>query len=248
VREHRVQIFLSSRVGSSVGKPRQLRDLKVFEQTLLNEILFPALAGRKRPGALRTFEQFWELTGNEVRPLSDINSPAGVATIAETEPDLILSIRYGVILRPPVIALARLGVLNLHSGLLPAYRGVMATFWALLHGEQEIGTTLHFIRDAGIDTGDIVGRTRLPVDRARSYLWHVLQLYPRGCELMLQTVQALAAGRKVSTEPQGSGGAYFSFPDAADVHAFEQAGFRLYDPDEWVEFARGYLEPEEALV
>ena len=61
----------------------------------------------------------------------------------------------------------------------------MATFWALLNGESEIGTTLHFIDDASIDTGRIVGSTRLRVDSRRSYLWHVLSLYEEGCEQLV---------------------------------------------------------------
>jgi methionyl-tRNA formyltransferase len=45
----------------------------------------------------------------------------------------------------------------------------MASFWALLNNESEIGTTLHFIEDSSIDTGSIVASTRLAVQRERSY-------------------------------------------------------------------------------
>ena len=50
----------------------------------------------------------------------------------------------------------RLGVINLHGGLSPDYRGADCTFWALYNGEPEnIGCTLHYI-DAGIDTGKVI--------------------------------------------------------------------------------------------
>ena len=49
---------------------------------------------------------------------------------------------YRRILKAAAIQIPRHGVLNLHSGLLPAYKGLMATFWATLNGEEEIGCTL----------------------------------------------------------------------------------------------------------
>jgi methionyl-tRNA formyltransferase len=101
---------------------------------------------------------------------NNINSAEGLLILRKMQPDLILSVRYGVILKNEAIRTARLGVLNLHSGLLPNYRGVMTTFWAMLNGETTIGTTLHYINDANIDAGDIVDTTTIKADSSRSYL------------------------------------------------------------------------------
>ena len=165
-------VFLSSRVGSKpLAVPLQL--LKFVEQDLLNGLIAPLLdsgaSGLGREGqALFSFEQLAERVIGGVSTLNAINDAAGHERYAESKPDVVLSVRYGVILRDPAISLPKHGVLNLHSGLLPDYKGVMATFWALLNKESEIGTTLHFIEDSSIDTGSIVTTTRHPVQPGRS--------------------------------------------------------------------------------
>jgi methionyl-tRNA formyltransferase len=244
VREHRVRVFLSEQVGSGhpgSGHP-DLAMLKFLEQTLFTRLLFPALGPGRRGAQRAGFAAQAAALSVPFAPLSRINSAQGLAQLAAGEPDLVLSIRYGGILRAPAIAIARLGVLNLHSGLLPDYRGVMATFRAMLDGAATIGTTLHYIRDAGIDTGDIVTRTTRALDYRASYLANVLSLYPAGCAAMLAAVAALARGEQLPTRPQPAGGHYYSFPDGADFQRFYQRGYRLYDVDEITAVARTYLE------
>ena len=65
--------------------------------------------------------------------------------LRDVRADLLISIRFGMILGTEALGLPPRGVLNLHSGLLPQYRGVLATFRALLNGDAEIGCTLHWI-------------------------------------------------------------------------------------------------------
>ena len=117
----------------------------------------------------------------------------------------------------------------------------MATFWALLHTEEEIGTTLHYISDGTIDTGAIIGNTHLPVTVGRSYLWHVLQLYPGACELLLRTVNEISAGQVPVCKTQPPGGNYYSFPAQAELDRFLQSGHSLYDVDEITDIANNYL-------
>lgn len=88
----------------------------------------------------------------------------------------------------------QLGVINLHSGLLPAYQGVMATFWALLNKEQRIGTTLHFIEDSTIDTGAIISQSLVDANYGESYLWNVLHIYKAGCANVLSATEVIQAG------------------------------------------------------
>ncbi|TXS94079.1 formyl transferase [Parahaliea maris] len=242
--DHRVQVFLSGRVGGSGPSHPDLAMLKFLEQTLFTELLFPALGDGVGEGRARYagFSRLCADLGAGLAPLDRINSEPGLETLRGAAPDLVLSIRYGGILRDAAIAVPRLGVLNLHSGLLPDYRGVMATFRAMDDGVDTIGTTLHYIRDAGIDTGDIVATSTRPVDYRSSYLANVLALYPGGCELMLQAVASLAAGETLETWPQPSGGNYYSFPDDTALQHFYARGCRLYDVDEIAAVARSYLE------
>jgi methionyl-tRNA formyltransferase len=239
--EHHTRVFLSSKVGGSQALPGELAQLAFFEQGLFNDLLFPALDRGNPAGALLSFQQLSRYTSQPVSTLNRINSEGSLAVLGESRTDLILSLRYGGILREPAIALPQLGVINLHSGLLPDYRGVMATFRAMLNGEQEIGATLHYISDPGIDTGDIIDTTSLAVEPEHSYLWHVLQLYPEACERLFACVQQLDAGQSLDVRPQPAGGNYFSFPTIDDLQAFHKRGLKLYDVGEITSFAQQYL-------
>jgi methionyl-tRNA formyltransferase len=126
-------------------------------------------------------------------------------------PDLIVSIRYRRILKDAVIAIPRLGVLNLHSGVLPDYKGVMATFWAMLQNEEMIGATLHRIVDSGIDTGPVIGTRPVPADYGSSYLANVLRLYGPGCDMIVEAIQALETGK----EPESTAQAQWTMSSAS---------------------------------
>jgi len=244
VGDHKVHVFLSSKVGGSTATPYELQQLKFFEQSLFSELLFPALCDSSVGARLHSFDTLARVTGiRPIKELNRINSEEGLACLAATAPDLVLSIRYGGILRDKAIAIPPMGVLNLHSGLLPDYRGVMATFYAMLNGESEIGMTLHTILDAGIDTGDIIGSTRIKLDAGHSYLWNVLQLYPAGVDLMLASVENISSGECLAGGAQPECGNYYSFPTAEQLQRFGEMGFRLYDVEESIEIAKQYLEP-----
>jgi methionyl-tRNA formyltransferase len=238
---NQLQVFLSSQVGSGANLPEPLRMLKFFEQTLFNTILFPALDQGAAATKPYTFNQLERFTTSPITVLNQINSETGLATLAAGAPDLVICIRYGGILKDQAIAIPAHGVINLHSGLLPDYRGVMATFRALLYGESEIGTTLHYISDGSIDTGDIIGNTHMPVSAGRSYLWHVLQLYPQACELLAQLVEGIGTGQAPARQLQPSGGNYYSFPALAELEALLQSGHSLYDVDDITDIANSYL-------
>lgn len=241
LRNHRLRVFLSEAVGGTTSpRPEDLEQLKFFEQTLFNELLFPLVDAAGRRGELLTFAALGAFTEQPIATLNRINSAESLAVLRAGEPDLILSIRYGGILREEAIVIPTLGVINLHSGRLPQYRGVLATFRALLAGETTLGTTLHYISDPGIDTGEIIATTELEVSPGRSMLWHVLALYPKACEKLVACVAELEAGRDLPTQPQGEGGQYFSFPDENALAQFRARGLRLFDTAEISAVARRY--------
>ncbi|MGB8989967.1 MAG: formyltransferase family protein [Candidatus Sulfotelmatobacter sp.] len=89
----------------------------------------------------------------------DQNSPDSIARLREWSPDLII-FTGGNILRKEILGLPRLGILNVHLGLLPEVRGMSSPEWSLLQGVP-LGITFHYM-DAGIDTGPILRRFELP--------------------------------------------------------------------------------------
>ncbi len=96
------------------------------------------------------------LTHAELRvEFPHINHPDVIELIDHYQPDLILV--FGTsLLKGSLLEKGRLGIINLHGGLSPEYRGADCTFWALYNQEPEkVGCTVHYI-NAGIDTGHII--------------------------------------------------------------------------------------------
>ena len=77
------------------------------------------------------------------------------AQLEAIAPDAILVVAYGRIIPPWMLALPRLGNLNLHASLLPKYRGAAPVQWAIANGEGATGATTMRL-DEGLDTGDIL--------------------------------------------------------------------------------------------
>jgi methionyl-tRNA formyltransferase len=195
----------------------------------------------KKSPQLLSFEGLAEKIGKPILVLNAINDGQDLDSLTRSEPDLIVTLRYGVILKSRVIAIPKYGVINLHSGLLPAYKGVMATFRALQASEVTIGTTLHYITDSSIDTGPVIGTTAMDVIPGKSYLWHVLNLYPDGCKLIAASVEMILNKGRLDSVSQEPGGRYYTFPTDDDLNMFEQAGNHLFEVEEILEFASQYM-------
>jgi methionyl-tRNA formyltransferase len=243
---HEVRVGLTSRIGAAQngGEPHPRRELRAAEQLLPLEVIFPLIekAGQPNGGRYLTFGEVERARGIQVSPLPNPNAGDGLALIEAFAPHLILSIRYGAIFKSAAIAIPKLGVLNLHAGLLPAYRGVLATFRALMADEQEIGCTLHYITDGTIDTGPIVGQATVAANARHSLFAQVLSLYPPGVALMAGAVARLDAGERLETHVQ-SGGTYYSYPSADEWDEFLRRGWRVSDASDFRELYGKYVVP-----
>ncbi len=228
---HRISIFLSEKVGVNHSPPLALVDLAAFETQCLND------------GRL-TFAEMADTLGCKIGDFVDLenrlSSPVARDRIAQTNPDLILCIRFGLILPQSIIDLPKHGVINLHSGLLPDYRGVMATFRAMQNTDVFMGSTLHFISDPGIDCGAIIATQRNPINYNKSYLYNVLSLYRSGCQQMVAAVNSLCSGMRLETFLPQRNGRYYSFPNEVELNTFAASSFRLFDENELEQIDRFY--------
>jgi methionyl-tRNA formyltransferase len=77
-------------------------------------------------------------------------------------PDYIFSFYYRHMIPAPILGCAKIAALNMHGSLLPKYRGRAPVNWAILHGEQETGATLH-VMEIKPDAGDIVGQAAVSI-------------------------------------------------------------------------------------
>ena len=113
--------------------------------------------------------------------------------LQELNPDLIAVAAYGKILPTDILNLPRLGCVNVHSSLLPRYRGAAPINWAILNGEDETGVTIQYMAE-GVDEGDVLAQAKTPIDLNEN----AAQLYGRlaqmGAGLLVETVKELEAG------------------------------------------------------
>lgn len=149
--------------------------------------------------------------------LNHINN-ADYRRFADTSPDLVISIRHMSILKSEVINTPLNGVINLHSGVLPNYQGVMASFWALLHEQSQLGTSLHLIEDSKIDAGSIISQSLTAANYERSYWWNVLNIYRSGCDNIVDAINQLQSRKSLSSKPQSGQANYYSFPTLQEIN------------------------------
>lgn len=93
---------------------------------------------------------------------ASINTPEGAAALRALQPDLLVIAAYGQILKESLLAVPRLGCINVHASLLPKYRGAAPINWAIYHGETITGVSV-FRLTTGIDTGDILAQESTPI-------------------------------------------------------------------------------------
>jgi len=198
LKNHQVKIILSNQVGKTESLPTQLLAMKKVEQTGVKE-----------------FYQDKKTTS-----YANVNSKEAIFDFQEFAPDLILSIRFGQIFKSDLINIPRFGVLNLHSGKLPDYRGVMASFWGILNGEKKLGATLHYILDSTIDTGDVVAFAESEINWDESLVWNINQIYHNSFGLIVEALKKIEAGEKLKKLKQVGVGSYFTYPKENDVTEF----------------------------
>jgi methionyl-tRNA formyltransferase len=126
--------------------------------------------------------------------------PLFLETLRGLQPDLVVVVAYGQILPQTLLDLPRFGCLNVHTSLLPKYRGAAPIQWAVANGEAETGVTIMKM-DAGLDTGPILSVRATPILPAdNSALLHD-RLAQLGAELLVETIPGFVAGL-IQPQPQ----------------------------------------------
>jgi methionyl-tRNA formyltransferase len=130
--------------------------------------------------------------------------PGFIEELRRLEPDLIAVAAYGQLLPPDLLALPRLGCVNVHTSLLPKYRGAAPIQWAILNGDAESGVTIMKM-DAGLDSGAILSQATTPItpeDTAQTLHDRLARL---GADLLVKTIPGYVTG-DILPQPQPSEG------------------------------------------
>jgi methionyl-tRNA formyltransferase len=119
--------------------------------------------------------------------------PETLAHLAQSQADAFVVVAYGQLLSPEILAMPRLGCINVHGSLLPAYRGAAPLQWSLYHGETETGITT-MLMDEGMDTGAMLLKTVIPLQLLDSLASISDRLAQLGADLLVETLQQLDQG------------------------------------------------------
>lgn len=130
------------------------------------------------------------------------------AQLESIVPDAIVVVAYGRIIPPWMLALPRLGCINLHGSLLPKYRGAAPIQWAVAMGDAVTGNTTMLLEE-GLDTGPILLQQTVEIkpDDTAVELFNVLA--SAGAPLVAETLAGLDAGA-IHPQPQNHEGATFA--------------------------------------
>jgi methionyl-tRNA formyltransferase len=157
----------------------------------------------------------------------DVNSEDVLEELRGLMTDVIVSVSCPQLFQAPLIQLPPRGCLNVHGALLPAYRGVLPSFWMLANGEAEAGVSVFFVND-DIDAGDLCGQRAFPIHERESLDSLLRRSKAVAAELVLEVLDGVERGTVARDPMDAAHGSYHSWPDREAVRRFEAAGHRVW--------------------
>jgi methionyl-tRNA formyltransferase len=155
-----------------------------------------------------------------------VNQPEYIAQVRAVAPDVIVSVAAPEVFKPELLEVPRLGCINIHSGRLPMYRGMMPTFWQMLRGEKAATITVHRMAEK-LDAGDVLATQDFAIKTFDS-LDRVIQGTKReGARLVIRVLLDLRTGRTQPSPLDMIDANYFSFPKPEHVQEFRKRGHQL---------------------
>ncbi len=158
----------------------------------------------------------------------NINKDENLDKLRAFKPDLLVSIAGNQIFKRKLLdTVATNGCINLHTALLPKYRGLMPSFWVLKNGESQTGVSVFFV-DEGIDSGPILVQKTIPITPGMTQADLIGISKKAGMDAIVESVEKIHSGHYELLANDAAQMTYFSFPTADDVRAFKKAGKQFY--------------------
>lgn len=159
-------------------------------------------------------------------PAASVNGEDYLKIVRELNPDVIVSVAAPEIFKKPLLSIPRYGCINIHSGRLPKYRGMMPTFWQLKNGEPHVTVTIHEMVEK-LDAGGIIATLEFPLEKNDSLHRVITGTKQAGARLMLTVLSSIDGAAPKATPLDMSDASYFKFPQPDDVKAFRARGHRM---------------------
>ena len=175
----------------------------------------PRPAGRGQQPRPSQVQAFAAAAGWPVRHPVSLKDLEEQAEFAALRLDAAVVVAYGLILPPAILAVPRLGCLNLHASLLPRWRGAAPIQRAILAGDRETGVTIMQM-DAGLDTGPMLLQEAVPIGPVATAATLHDMLAALGARMMVEALEDLAKGDLIPHPQPAEGATYAAKLDRAE--------------------------------
>ena len=138
--------------------------------------------------------------GVPVYQFERLRNEEGLACLRSLAPDIVVTAAFGQILSQALLDVPKMGTVNVHASLLPAYRGAAPINWCILNGETRTGVTT-MLTDAGVDTGAMLLRRETDIGETETAAELSVRLSQLGAELLIETLKGYIAG-EIAPTPQ----------------------------------------------
>jgi len=124
---------------------------------------------------------------NKITRVKSVNGEDSARRLHEINPDVVV-VNGTRIISKKILSLIKCPIINIHTGITPAYRGVHGGYWALVNNDPaHCGVTIHLV-DAGIDTGSILYQSVIKTEKSDNFVMYPLRQFVAGMPLMIQAV------------------------------------------------------------
>jgi len=159
--------------------------------------------------------------------IESVNSKKSISIIKNTGAELVVSILGNQIFKSPLLNATSLGCINLHTSLLPIYRGMMPTFWVMKNNEKTTGVSV-FHMDEGIDSGPIICQKEVIINSNDTQKKLIKRTKKIGMELISKAIDLIEDGQLEYIINEQNKSSYYGFPNRQDVKHFKKQGKKFF--------------------
>ncbi len=141
--------------------------------------------------------------GLKIHQPDNVNDDETIGIIKDIDPDFIVVVAFGQLLKRDLLELPSYGCINVHASLLPKYRGPAPINWAIINGEKETGVTIMEMAE-GLDSGDIYMSRTMEIRDEDDYISIYNELSLQGADMLVSTLKKIIENDAIKTSQDDS--------------------------------------------
>ncbi|WP_419912436.1 methionyl-tRNA formyltransferase [Hoeflea sp.] len=180
---------------------------------------------RGKPAGAGSLKALAREAGIPVFETADARNEDCLDQVRSWAPDLIVSNYFNQVIRQPMLAIPRVGAINMHPALLPRNRGLSPCFWAMANGDDTTGASVHWV-DEDLDTGNIILQATVPIAPGESVISVSQKCSDSGARLLIDCITKLRTGHVPGAPQDETKRSYYSWPSPGGIRRLYRRGYR----------------------